>query len=101
LRSVYMRAYTLLVEYEWDPVKAEANLAKHGVDFADAITTLSDPFAATRDDDHPHEIRRLTLGADATGRLLVVCYTRRGSKLRIISARKATRHERQQYEEQL
>ena len=97
---MYGRAYTPIVEYEWDPVKAEASLKKHGVDVADAVTTLSDPFAATRDDDHPHEIRRLTLGADATGRLLVVRYTRRGSKLRIISARKATPHGRRQYEEQ-
>ena len=88
------------MEYEWDPAKAAANLRKHGVDFADATSVLSDPLAATRDDDHPSELRRLTLGVDALGRLLVVCYVRRGTKVRIISARKATPHERRQYEDQ-
>jgi len=97
---VYVRAYTATVEYEWDPAKAAANLRKHGVDFADATSVLSDPLAATRDDDHPSELRRLTLGVDALGRLLVVCYVRRGTKVRIISARKATPHERRQYEDQ-
>jgi Uncharacterized protein conserved in bacteria len=72
------------VEYEWDPAKAAANLRKHGVDFADAASVLSDPLAATRDDDHPSESRRLTLGVDAVGRLLVVCYVRRGTTVRII-----------------
>lgn len=97
---MYVRAYTATVEYEWDPAKAAANLRKHGVDFADATSVLSDPLAATRDDDHPSELRRLTLGVDALGRLLVVCYVRRGTKVRIISARKATPHERRQYEDQ-
>ena len=97
---MYGRAYTRAVEYEWDPAKAAANLRKHGVDFADAASVLSDPLAATRDDDHPSEARRLTLGVDAAGRLLVVCYVRRGTKVRIISARKATPHERRQYEDQ-
>ena len=100
LRAVHVRAYTGIVEYEWDPAKAAANLRKHGVDFADATSVLSDPLAATRDDDHPSELRRLTLGVDALGRLLVVCYVRRGTKVRIISARKATHHERRQYEDQ-
>ena len=97
---MHVRAYTGIVEYEWDPAKAAANLRKHGVDFADATSVLSDPLAATRDDDHPSELRRLTLGVDALGRLLVVCYVRRGTKVRIISARKATPHERRQYEDQ-
>ena len=88
------------MEYEWDPAKAAANLRKHGVDLADAVSVLSDPLAATRDDEHPYEARRLTLGVDAVGRLLVVCYVRRGTKVRIISARKATPHERRQYEDQ-
>jgi uncharacterized DUF497 family protein len=87
------------VEYEWDPAKAAANLRKHGIDLADAASVLSDPLAATRDDDYALEARRLTLGLDALGRLLVVCYVHRGSKVRIISARKATPHERRQYEE--
>lgn len=97
---MYVRAYTRAVEYEWDPAKAAANPGKHGVDFADAVSVFSDPLAATRDDDHPSEARRLTLGVDAAGRLLVVCYVRRGTKVRIISARKATPHERRQYEDQ-
>lgn len=88
------------MEYEWDSAKAVVNLRKHGIDFADCVTAFADPFAATRDDDHPYETRRLTLGVDAIGRHLVVCYTRRGTRVRIISARKATPHERRQYEEQ-
>ena len=97
---MYTRAYNGRVEYEWDAAKAAANLRKHGVDFADAASVLSDPLAATRDDEHPFEARRLTLGVDALGRLLVVSYVRRGNNVRIISARKATPHERRQYEDQ-
>ena len=97
---MYARAYNSGVEYEWDAAKAVANLRKHGVDFADAASVLSDPLAATRDDEHPFEARRLTLGVDALGRLLVVSYVRRGNNVRIISARKATPHERRQYEDQ-
>jgi uncharacterized DUF497 family protein len=83
---------------EWDEEKAAANLRKHGVDFADAATVLSDDFALTVLDDDPEEDRWLTLGVDALGRLLVVAYTWRDDTVRLISARKATASERRQYE---
>ena len=83
---------------EWDPEKAEANRRKHGVDFADAATALSDEHALTRPDDEPGEERYLTLGMDALGRVLLVVYSWRGDLVRLISARKASPSERRQYE---
>ena len=83
---------------EWDPEKAAANLRKHGVDFADAETALRDEMALTVPDDDPDEARFVTLGVDALGRLLVVVYEWRGDDVRLISARKANRSERRQYE---
>jgi uncharacterized DUF497 family protein len=86
------------VDVEWDKRKAEANLGKHGVDFAEAVTALHDDLAVTIPDDHPHEDRFITVGRDAEGRLLVVVYAWRNAAIRIISARRATRRERSQYE---
>lgn len=86
--------------YEWDPRKAAANLAKHSVDFADAVVALEDPLAATVPDPDSHlEERFLTLGTDALGRLLLVVWTNRGDSIRLISARAATQRERRFYEE--
>ena len=87
------------VEFEWDPPKAEANHKKHGVRFSDALAVLYDPLALTILDDHPEEERCVTVGEDATGRVLVVVYTWRGTRVRLISARKASKREREQYEE--
>ena len=87
------------MHYEWDPDKAATNLHKHGIRFADAVAVFSDELALTVPDDFPHEERFLILGTDAFGRLLVVVYTWRGEQsIRLISARKATRRERKQYE---
>jgi len=83
---------------EWDRDKAEANRSKHGVDFADAATVLSDDFALTRRDEDPAEERFVTMGMDALGRVLVVVFTWRGEEIRLISARRATASERKQYE---
>ena len=60
---------------EWDSGKAASNRRKHGVDFADAVTALSDEMAITIREEHPGEERFVTLGMDALGRLLVVVYT--------------------------
>jgi uncharacterized DUF497 family protein len=87
------------VELEWDPRKSNANLRKHGVDFADAGTVLHDDHAITIPDDDPGEDRFVTTGLDALGRVLVVVYTWRADRARIISARAATLRERRQYEE--
>jgi len=86
------------VEFEWDPDKAVANLEKHGVDFADAALALSDHLALTMPDlDAEAEERFVTLGTDALDRLLVVVYTWRDERIRIISARRATGRERRRY----
>jgi uncharacterized protein len=87
------------MEYEWDPDKAASNLQKHAISFADAIAVFSDEVALTVADDFMDEERFILLGTDAFGRLLVVVYTWRGEHtIRLISARKATRREREQYE---
>jgi len=83
---------------EWDADKAAQNLAKHGVDFAEAATVLEDEAALTVADDDPEEDRFVTVGMDALGRVLTVVYTWRGDEPRLISARKASRSERRQYE---
>jgi uncharacterized DUF497 family protein len=83
---------------EWDPEKAATNLRKHGVDFADAETALRDEMALTLPDDDSDVGRFVTLGMDAMGRLLVVVYEWRDDDVRLISARKATRTERREYE---
>lgn len=87
--------------YEWDPRKSIANLTKHGVSFEEAASVYNDPLAITfRDPDHSvAEERLLTFGFSNTGRLLAIISTERGTALRIISARKATRRERGIYEQ--
>ena len=71
--------------------KADANLHKHGIDFADAVTALEDEMALTmRDESSDEEERWITLGIDALGRLAVVVYTWREDNIRLISARAAT-----------
>jgi len=86
------------VRYLWDPEKAKANARKHGVEFADAVGVLEDPWAITAEDpDAEGEPRFLALGMDVLGRVLVVIYAFRGDEIRIISARKATRKEREEY----
>ena len=95
-------------EFEWDDAKAQANLAKHGVDFMDAMSVLADPLAMTRfDDEHSDEEERwVSVGRAANGQLLLIVYTFHASGpntalVRLISARAASRRERAQYEEGL
>lgn len=84
---------------EWDPRKANSNLKKHGVSFTEALTALEDDRALTIEDDLPVEKRFITLGLSESGHLLVVVYTYREDRIRIISARKATAAEKAAYEE--
>ena len=86
------------MEFEWDPNKAASNLRKHGVRFAEAATVFEDDAMLTMPDDEPDEERFVAIGIGSMGRVLVVVYTTRGDRIRIISARKATRQERSQYE---
>jgi uncharacterized DUF497 family protein len=85
------------MDYQWDKDKAVSNRRKHGVRFADAVTVFSDERALTIEDDFPDEERFVTLGMDSLGRILLVVFTYRGEAIRIISARKATPLEQQQY----
>lgn len=86
-------------EFEWDARRAAVNRRKHGVDFADAAAVLEDERALTVRDDITavDEARTLTLGRDALARVLVVAYTSRGERIRLISARRATPNERREY----
>jgi uncharacterized DUF497 family protein len=86
------------MDFEWDPAKAELNLTDHGVSFADTFAVFEDSSAITIDEPRQEEDRFITLGMDAFGRILVVVYTWRGDNIRIISARRANRTERRNYE---
>ena len=86
------------METNWDPAKPRANVARHGVVFEDAELALTDPAGLTREDpDARGEARFLTVGADALGRLVAVVYAYRGDDVRLISARPATRREKEAY----
>ena len=86
------------MEFEFDPAKARANLRKHRVSFADAEQALRDPAAVTIEDpDAEGEQRFVTLGIDTVGRVLVIAYTLRGDRIRLISARKASKGKARQY----
>lgn len=93
-------------DFEWDPAKALFNVRKHDVTFDQAATVFLDALALTIYDEigSQDEERWFTLGFDASGRLLAVAHTYQsigatGARVRIISARKATKRERRVYEE--
>ena len=89
------------MQFEWDPKKSKANVRKHGVSFEEAATVFFDDLSLTGDDpDHSlDEERFVVFGLSSVGRLLVVAYTERGKRIRIISARMMTGAERKLYEE--
>jgi uncharacterized DUF497 family protein len=88
------------MNFEWDPDKADRNLEKHGVSFAEASTTFGDPLSVTIPDPRHSEgeERFVLFGMSDHGRLLAVVHTDRDGTVRIVSARLMTRHEREQYE---
>lgn len=88
-------------EFEWDAGKATENFKNHGVAFDEALTVFADPLANIFDDpDHSGDERReLIVGHSAEQRLLVVSFTERGRRTRMISAREATARERRDYEQ--
>jgi len=87
--------------FEWDTDKAKKNKSVHGLTFDEASTSFKDTLSLTIYDPlHSNEEERLILiGNSCKNRLLVIVHTERGDKIRIISARKATKKERKQYEE--
>src|SRR5262245_25717916 len=88
-------------QFEWDATKASENLKKHRVAFEEALTVFADPFARIFDDpDHSaDEQRELIIGQSAERRLLIVSFTERVWRTRIISARRATARERRNHEQ--
>jgi uncharacterized DUF497 family protein len=90
------------LRFTWDPAKAAANLRKHRVAFPEAMTAFADPRSLTiADPDHSADEQRWVLiGRSERDRLLVVAHTDRNDLIRLISARRATRSERQIYEEE-
>jgi hypothetical protein len=87
--------------FEWDQNKSKDNIRKHKVSFEEAKTVFNDPLSITIVD-HSHsasEERFIDVGFSSRGQCLVVVYTERGSRIRIISSRLATRKERRTYEE--
>jgi uncharacterized DUF497 family protein len=88
------------MQVTWDPAKAQVNLLKHGIRFSDAEGVLFDPLAITLEDASAiGEQRHISIGRDTLRRTLVVVHAHRGDDIRLISARRATRRERLQYEE--
>ena len=89
------------MEFEWDSEKAAANVRRRRVSFNEAATVLEDPLSTTFPDEaHSEgEMRFVTVGVSQRGRLLVVAHTERNDTIRIISARRATRREREFYEQ--
>ncbi len=88
------------MQFQFDPNKASSNLQKHGVSFEEAVTVFGDPLAVTIDDpDHSvGEFHFVTIGMSHLQRLLVVVHTETEEQVRLISARLATRNERERYE---
>lgn len=89
------------LQFEWDPSKARANLKKHDVSFEEALTVFADSQARIFDDEeHSFEERReIIIGHSIRRRLILVHFTARGTRIRLFSARRATRPERRDYEE--
>lgn len=86
--------------YQWDPEKADLNHQKHGIDFADAVGIFEDEWALTiKQEIVKKEQRFASIGTDFLGRIVIVVYTYRGDDIRLISARPATKSERNVYEQ--
>jgi hypothetical protein len=84
-------------EFEWDTEKAEANLAKHGVSFAEAATVFEDPHGVLLDDPK-RDGRYWLIGFSRRANLLLVVHAETGIRTRLISARKVKRHEAKRYQ---
>ena len=88
------------LRFEWDARKALTNQVKHGVSFEEAMSVFTDLLARIFDDpDHSVAESREIIGLSQKQRILVVCFTERSDTVRIFSVRKATKWERQDYEE--
>ncbi len=91
------------LKFEWDKNKARLNLKKHNVTFEEAFTVFYDPLGKIGEDilHSYNEYRNVIIGRSMSGMLLIVSYTERFEKIRIINARETTKHERLDYEENI
>lgn len=91
------------IEFEWDEKKAQLNFEKHKVSFEESVTVFYDPLLATMPDpdNSEDEQRYITIGQAIKGRILIISYTERQNRTRIISCRKATSREKKTYEESI
>lgn len=88
------------VQFEWDEAKARSNVSKHGITFTEATTIFAEPFLLTFLDDYAeYEDRLISIGESEQRRLLLVVHVDRNATIRLISARRATRKERDTYEQ--
>jgi len=90
-----------MLSFEWDPIKAKRNIRVHGITFDEASTAFKDTMSLTIFDPlhSADEDRLILIGNSHQNHLLIVVHTERGDNIRLISARKATKHERETYEE--
>jgi uncharacterized DUF497 family protein len=90
-----------MTQFTWDPAKAAANEKKHGVAFEEALAVFGDPLARIHADGahSDREGREIIVGHSTKGQLLLVSFAERAGVIRLISARRVTRHEREDYEE--
>ena len=96
-----VEGYTAWVDFEWDDAKASSNETKHDVTFEEAKTVFTNPLAVIFDDEENSDDkkREIIIGHSQKNRLLLVSFTERLNAVRVISARRATRSERKEYEE--
>jgi uncharacterized protein len=91
------------LEFEWDARKARLNRATHGIGFEEGLTVFRDPLARIFEDEEHSQIepREIIVGHSVKQRLVLVCFTVRQNRIRIISLRRATRYKRKDYEENI
>jgi len=94
-----MHAFHRDIQFEWDEYKAVNNVQKHDITFEEAAEVFFDPFYQTGDASTDDEERDFIIGYSLSQRILLAVYVERESRIRIISARRATRHERKLYEQ--
>lgn len=87
--------------FEWDDAKNALNLSKHGISFEEAVTIWEGQVITGQDETHHSEVREISFGLIGGSTVVCVVHTERNGNTRIISARKATRRERREFDDYL